>query len=61
MSKGTSQGGATFIKFRGEMTHIWQGLRSGLWLTAARAAVTGRFATRGIANATGLPLGLTAL
>jgi hypothetical protein len=25
------------MKFRGEMTHIWQGLRSGEWLTASRA------------------------
>ena len=29
--------GATFIKFCGEMTYIWQGLRSGQWLTPARA------------------------
>ena len=29
--------GATFIKFRGEMTHFRQGLRSGRWPTAARA------------------------
>lgn len=28
---------ATFIKFRGKMAHFWQGLRSGEWLTAARA------------------------
>src|SRR5215475_2903337 len=29
--------GATLIKFRGQMTNIWQALRSGEWLTAARA------------------------
>jgi alpha-1,2-mannosyltransferase len=28
---------ATFIKFYREMTHFWQGLRSGEWLTLARA------------------------
>ncbi len=27
---------ATFIKFRGEMAHFWQGLRSGDWLTRPR-------------------------
>ena len=30
------QYGAIFAKFRGEMTNIWQGLRSGNWLTASR-------------------------
>jgi len=32
----SEQYGAIFVKFRGEMTHIWQGLRTGEWLTAAR-------------------------
>jgi len=29
--------GAIFLKFRGEMAHFWQCLRTGNWLTAARA------------------------
>jgi len=28
---------ATFIKFRDEMTHIWQGVQADQWLTAAQA------------------------
>ena len=35
--KPPGQAGATFIKFRGKMTHFWQGLRSGRWLTSAPA------------------------
>jgi hypothetical protein len=45
---------ATFLKFRGEMTHIWQGVQAGQWLTSAQA----RQAVAGVA---GMPLGLLVL
>ena len=69
--KPPGQAGATFIKFRGKMTHFRQGLRSGGWLTSAPArghslillalcglAVTGWIAVSdGLIDRNGKPLG----